>query len=241
MTRYADNDPRALLGDEPSGDRYGSKKPPAAPRGKPRSTGGTGSTRQTRATARRSDEETVRQVRDGKPQNKASSGLYDTLAEQFLSQDWIATHRGNTATVPTIEVGDTGRPLIAKILRDKVASEKRFEGRDDEKIAEVVEYAMKHFFDRLDNDLRRGRLVNQFVSSDWWDTLIPEAIDHWHAVRIPPEVFERGRQEAEAFYAAWPTRDARPARPTNPREAAERFEQILAANRPNYDDCEPLT
>lgn len=243
MPRYADNDLRNLLGnDDGPDDRYGSKRP--SPKRASRAEGR--DAHQTRRTGRRSDEQTVRAVRDGKPAQKPSSGLYDRLAEQFLAQDWIATHRGNTTMAPAIEVGDTGRPLIAKILRDKVAGEKRFEGRDEEKIEEVIVYAMKHYFDRLDNSERRGRLVNQFVSADWWDTLLPEAIDHWHTIRIDPEAFERGQREAEAYYAAWPKRDARPALPTNPREAAARFEQaaeqILAeTNRPNYDDCEPLT
>lgn len=239
MARYADNDPRSLLGDDEPGARYADKRP--AQRRASRVDGSGGRPHQTRGAPRRSAEQTVREVREGKPAQKPASGLYDRLADQFLAQDWVATHRGNTEMVAAIEVGDTGRPLIAKILRDKVTSEKRFAGRDEEKIEEVVEYAMKHFFDRLENAERRGRLVNQFVSSDWWDTLIPESIDHWQTIRVDPEAFERGKQEADAFYAAWPKRDARPARPTTPREAADRFLQILAKdNTPDYDDCEPL-
>jgi hypothetical protein len=191
---------------------------------------------------RRSPEETVRAVREGKPAERASSGLYDRLAEQFLSQDWVATHRGNTTITPQIEVGDTGKPLIAKILRDKITSEKRFEGRSEDKIEEVVEYAMKHFFDRLANDERSGRLVNRFVASDWWDTLIPEAIDHWVTVRIPDEAFERGAARAKEFYANWPKKERRPRAADDPVfMALARFQQAIAnTDHPNYDDCEEL-
>lgn len=210
---------RALLGeDTPVTSRYRHGPPPGQKREKQR---------KSRVTA----ETTVAKVKGAasapeKPREPAGD-VFGRLADLFLSQPWIAAHRGNDALLKPVPV-DTGLGLTAKILRERIEKEPRFEGRSEEKIEEVVEYAMKHFFDRLDNSQRSGRHVNQFVSSDWWDTLIPEAIDHWQTIRIGPEAFERGRQEAEAFYAAWPKRDARTPR------------LLIRTDHPNYDDCEEL-
>lgn len=225
MARYAEGDPRNRLGDDDSDPRRPSRRRPTK----------TTSPAEPWQPSRRKATAVVERVTNPAPARPAS--LYDTLAEAFHSQTWFVALRAKK--YPPIDVGC--RPaLTATILRERIEAYKPFDGKPEEQIENVVDYAMKQFFARLPNDERHGMLVKRFVHADWWDTLIEESIDHWRMASVPAEAFEEGRRASEEFYAAWPMKSHTERDPAL-QEAVQRLLQAVARtdqDQPTYE--EPL-
>lgn len=169
---------------------------------------------------------------------------FHALGDLFVTQPWIHTYRGATQPLPTLKVS-MGPVLIAKLISEQVRSDNRLKGMTDQQIEETVEYAMKHFFDRVPNEERSSSgLVRRFLHEDWWDHLIEESIDHFKMLRTPMPDWEESQQRVVAFYENWPKKETS-VRPKNVKEAAARFNEIyaryVAEQEAAYTDEEPLT
>lgn len=200
--------------------------------------------RQPRSTGKKPDEfsrEAV--VAEAKAAREAMSirSIYYNLADSFINQPWIHTYRGDTDRLGTVKVG-LGPKLVAKLISEQVASDKSMKGWSDERISEVVDYAMKHFFDRVPNDERDpNSILRRFLHQDWWDHLIEEAVDHFTMARVVMPSFEESARKAEEFYANWPKPTPRRPPAKTVREAADRFNEVYARHLAEIESADSLT
>ena len=167
--------------------------------------------------------------------------IYYNLADSFINQPWIHTYRGDTERLGTVKVG-LGPKLVAKLIAEQVASDKSMKGWSDERISSVVDYAMKHFFDRVPNDERDPNgVLRRFLHPDWWDHLIEESVDHFAMVNVDMPTFEESQRKVEEFYADWPKPEPRRPRPKTVAEAAARFNEVYARRMAEIESADSLT
>lgn len=126
------------------------------------------------------------------------------LALRFVEQPWIHTYRGAGRPRPNLKVSQ--KPAdIAGILQKAIDREELLHEKDgrrlksEEKIFEVVDYGMKHFFDRVTNDEQApGGLVYRFTGEDWFPGLMRESVDHWISLRLVFPTPEESQRRHEA-------------------------------------------